>query len=127
MNYNIIVATCEDNGIGKDNQLPWDKIPEDMNNFSKLTKGNGNNAIIMGKNTYKSIGRPLPGRVNIVLSSTLNEEREEKNIYVFRNIDDIVQFCNDKAFDDVWVIGGETIYSQFLDLNYIHKTQVIIF
>ena len=121
MNYNIIVAVCEDNGIGKDNKLPWDKIPEDMINFSKLTKGNGNNAIIMGKNTYKSIGKPLPCRVNIVLSSSLNKEQEEKNIRVFQNIDQCVKFCNDKCFDEVWVIGGESIYVQFLHLNYIQK------
>lgn len=121
MNYNIIVAVCNDNGIGKDNKLPWDKIHEDMRNFSKLTRGKGNNAIIMGKNTYKSIGRPLPNRVNIVLSNSLNKETEEKNIHVVKNIDQCVQFCNDKKFDEVWVIGGESIYKQFLDLNYIQK------
>ena len=127
MNYNIIVAVCNGNGIGKDNTLPWDKISEDMKNFSKLTKGKGNNAIIMGKNTYKSIGRPLPNRVNIVLSTSLNEDVEEKNIRVFKNIDQCVKFCNDKRFDEVWVIGGESIYRQFLNLNYIktiYKTNI---
>jgi len=121
MSYNIIVATCEENGIGKDNDLPWDRIPEDMRNFSKLTKGKGNNAIIMGKNTYKSIGRPLPNRTNIILSRSLNEESEEKNIYVFKNIDSCVKFCTDKGFDEVWIIGGESIYRQFLELNLIQK------
>ena len=121
MNFNIIVATCANNGIGKDNQLPWDKISEDMKNFSKLTKGRGNNAIIMGKNTYKSIGRPLPGRANIVLSNTLDEEREEKNIYVLKNIDECIKFCTNNKFDEVWVIGGESIYRQFLDQDLIHK------
>ena len=123
MNYNIIVATCEDNGIGKDNKLPWDKIPEDMRNFSKLTKGRGNNAIIMGKNTYESIGKPLPNRVNIILSKTLNLSHEE-NMRVFRTIDEIVNFCNNQNFDDVWVVGGESIYKQFLDLNYIQKIYI---
>jgi dihydrofolate reductase len=121
INYNIIVATCEDNGIGKDNNLPWSKNPEDMRNFSKLTRGNGNNAIIMGKNTYKNIGRPLPCRTNIVLSSSLNEKTEEKNIHVFKTIDECTKFCTDKNFDEVWVIGGESIYRQFLDLDYIQK------
>ena len=121
MHYNIIVAVCNKNGIGKDNKLPWDKIPQDMQNFSKLTKGAGNNAIIMGKNTYLSIGRPLPSRVNIILSTSLNEVNEEKNIYVLKTIDECIKFCNDKNFDEVWVIGGESIYRQFLDLNYIQK------
>ena len=124
MHYNIIVAVCNNNGIGKDNKLPWDKIPQDMQNFSKLTKGRGNNAIIMGKNTYLSIGRPLPCRVNIVLSTSLNEVNEvneEKDIRVFKTIEECIKFCNDKNFDEVWVIGGESIYRQFLDLNYIQK------
>lgn len=121
MNYNIIVATCNDNGIGSNNALPWNFISEDMKSFSKLTKGKGNNAIIMGANTYKSIGRPLPNRVNIILSNSINEENEEKNIYVFKNIDSCIQFCNDKCFDEVWIIGGESIYTQFLELNYIEK------
>ena len=57
MSFKAIVATCKDNGIGINNELPWKKIDEDMKLFSKLTKGNGNNSIIMGKNTFLSIGR----------------------------------------------------------------------
>ena len=75
-------------------------------------------------NTYLSIGRPLPCRVNIVLSTSLNEvnkEKEEKDIHVFKTIEECINFCNNKNFDEVWVIGGESIYRQFLDLNYIQK------
>ena len=59
MQFKIIVATCNNNGIGINNQLPWDLIKEDMKLFSKLTTGNGNNAIIMGRKTFESIGRSL--------------------------------------------------------------------
>ena len=70
MNINIIVAYCKNNGIGLNNQLPWN-IPEDLKRFSEITKGSGNNAIIMGKNTHESIGKVLPDRYNIVLSRTI--------------------------------------------------------
>ena len=53
MKYKIIAGMCQNRGIGKDGSLPW-KIKEDMQFFSKLTKGNGNNAVIMGKNTWES-------------------------------------------------------------------------
>ena len=55
MQFKIIVAVCKNNGIGYKQDLPW-KIKEDLRYFSKTTKGNGNNAIVMGKNTWLSIG-----------------------------------------------------------------------
>ena len=65
MKLNIIVAICKENrGIGLNNKLPWN-YPEDLKYFSRITKGNGNNAIIMGRNTFESIGKTLPKRTNI--------------------------------------------------------------
>ena len=67
MQYKLIVAVCKHNGIGYRDTLPW-KIKEDLKHFSKLTKGNGKNAIVMGKNTWNSIGgSPLPKRDNLIL------------------------------------------------------------
>ena len=60
----IIVATSENNVIGVDNKLPW-SISEDLKRFKKLTMGN---TVIMGRKTYESIGKPLGGRVNIIIS-----------------------------------------------------------
>ena len=60
MLFNIIVAMCNNNGNGKNNSLPW-HYKEELIHFSKMTKGNGNNAIIMGKNTWNSLPKkPLP-------------------------------------------------------------------
>ena len=74
MNYKIIAAVCQDRGIGKDGTLPW-KIVEDLQFFSKLTKGNGKNAVIMGKKTWDSFkGRSLIERDNLIISSTLSLE-----------------------------------------------------
>ena len=70
MGVNIIVAYCKGNGIGKNNALPW-YIPQDLKHFSKLTKGNNNNMVVMGRKTWDSLPfKPLPNRRNIVLTST---------------------------------------------------------
>lgn len=128
--YNMIVAYDLDNGIGKNNKLPW-HFSEDLKRFSKLTCGQGNNAIIMGKNTWESIPKkPLPKRDNLILSTTLNiEEGSPHNTYVktFSNIDDINKFCEEQKYDTVWIIGGSKIYEQYLEynkLNWIYVTQI---
>ena len=70
----MIVALCNHGGIGKNNQLPW-HFKKDMQYFSKLTRGNGNNAIVMGKNTWNSLPiNPLPKRENIILSTSIQKQ-----------------------------------------------------
>ena len=119
MKYKIIAGMCQNRGIGKNGALPW-KIKEDMHFFSKLTKGNGNNAVIMGKNTWESFnGKHLKDRDNLIISTTLeiDEVRENDNIMTFKTIDDVTEFCENNKYDEIWVIGGETIYKQFIDKN----------
>ena len=65
MLFNIIVAMCNNNGIGKNNSLPW-HYKEELIHFSKMTKGNGNNAIIMGKNTWNSLPKNLYLKENTI-------------------------------------------------------------
>ena len=72
--YSIVVAVGKNNEIGKNNQLLW-HIPEDLKNFKKITTGK---TVIMGRNTYKSIGRALPNRTNIVLSRNFLETLKEQ-------------------------------------------------
>lgn len=123
MNYNIIVAICENNGIGYNNSLPWN-IKEDLKIFSKLTRGNNNNAIIMGRNTFESLpNKFLPKRDNLILSSSIiiDEKREDNIIKTFDNIDSIIEFCNSKNYQQVWIIGGQIIYESFLQKNIINK------
>lgn len=121
MKLNIIVAMCKNKGIGYQNKLPW-KFSKDMKYFSTLTKGNNNNAIIMGRKTHESIGKNLPNRYNIVLSKSIH--KNSKDISFFNNIQDILSFCIEKKFQQVWVIGGETIYKQFLDLNIVDEVYI---
>lgn len=126
----MIVAYHLDNGIGKYNMLPW-HFSEDLRRFSKLTRGQGNNAIIMGKNAGNSIPKkPLLKRDNLILSTILNlEEGCPHNTYVktLSNIEAINQFCEEQKYETVWIIGGSKIYEQYIDynkLNWVYVTQI---
>ena len=109
--YNVIVAICKNNGIGFENKIPW-YHKDDLKFFQKITKGNLNNAIIMGKNTYLSLNKPLKDRFNIVISSSL--EINNENVKTFKNIDEAINYCNNSNFNEIWICGGENIYNQFL-------------
>jgi len=121
MNFKIIVAKDKNNGIGLHNALPW-KFKKDMRFFREMTKGDGNSAIVMGKNTYLSINKKLPNRDNLVLSTSLTEIPNHS--YLFKNIDELVLFCKNKKYDNVWIIGGETIYKQFIELDIISEMYI---
>lgn len=125
MQFKIIVAVCKNNGIGYKQTLPW-KIKEDLKHFSTTTKGSGNNAIVMGKNTWLSIGgNPLPKRDNLLLSKSLYSEisgsepemvyRSYKGGKVFDSIDGLKEWCREKKYNEIWIIGGESIYKQFIN------------
>tara|TARA_Y100000389_G_scaffold202079_1_gene246470 strand:+ start:12307 stop:12831 length:525 start_codon:yes stop_codon:yes gene_type:complete len=121
MKFKIISAVCKGGGIGLNGSLPWN-IKEDLAFFSKQTKGNGNNAVIMGRKTWDSLkGRHLIKRDNLILSTKLdNIESKSKNIIkAFTNVEDVCKFCINKNYDDVWVIGGSSIYKEFLDKKII--------
>ena len=112
MKINLIVA-CDNNGvIGKDNKLIW-HLPADLQNFRKVTKGH---TVIMGRKTFESIGKPLPDRLNIVLS----KHRDLKDKYPgFYHVVSSVADALTKVENEVFVIGGSEIYRQFLDKNMI--------
>lgn len=125
MLFNIIAAADFNGGIGKNNTLPWYN-KEDLKHFSKVTKGNGNNAIIMGVNTWDSLPKkPLPGRINIVLSSKFNciTNIKYKNTWFCNNLEhmnSIPQFKYSN-FDECWYIGGEKLYTSIINDQHIDK------
>jgi len=126
MNYNIIVATCANNGgIGYKNQLPWPHNSADMKHFAKLTKGSGNNAIVMGRKTWESLPHgPLPKRDNIVMSRSL--EKIEGG-WVYSSLEEVINHCTERKYEKVWVIGGAQIYNIFLEkkiIQEIYKTVI---
>ena len=107
MIISIITAMDKNQLIGKDNALPW-KIPADLQFFKKVTMSK---PIIMGRKTFESIGRPLPGRQNIVI--TRDESYTADGCDVVYSIDDAISLAGD--IDEVMVIGGANIYQQFLE------------
>jgi len=122
MKFNIIVAMDKNRGIGLNNKLPW-SFKEDMTYFKNLTKGAGNNAIVMGKNTYHSINKALPFRDNIVLSTSLQDSPDQ--ILLCKSIEELISLIDEKEYDEVWIIGGSMIYTQFLYMpEYISKVYI---
>lgn len=126
-NYNLIVALCKNGGIGIDGKLPW-SIKEDMQYFTKQTKGNGNNAVIMGKNTWLSLpNKYLIGRDNFIISSRMIiDERmsDGHRLKTFKNLDEVNIFCSSEKYDTIWIIGGSTIYKEVLDRKIVNKCYI---
>jgi dihydrofolate reductase len=123
----LIVALDNNYGIGKNDKIPW-HCNEDLKYFSKLTRGEGNNCVIMGRKTYESIGCELKNRKNIVLSKTKTIESSSDNLIIFDNIDKINVYLNHNKFDSVWIIGGESIYREYLNrelINEIYITNIV--
>ena len=124
MKFKIIAAVCKGGGIGLNGQLPW-KIKEDLAFFSKLTKGDGNNAVVMGRKTWDSLpGKHLLKRDNLIISNTIEIEKRcetshKELVKTFNCLDDLVNFCKTQKYDQVWVIGGNTIYKEFIDKDLV--------
>lgn len=106
MKLSLIAAVSSNNVIGLNNQLPWD-LPEDLNNFKKLTVGK---PILMGRKTFDSLGRVLPGRVNIVITRNINYK--PKGCRVFLDIDEALQEFSHS--NEIMVIGGASFYEQLI-------------
>jgi dihydrofolate reductase len=115
--------------IGCDNKLPW-HLKTDLKNFRKITT---NHVVIMGRKTFDSIGKPLPNRINVVLTtrmpSDLVMKLSEKNLFFAENKDsalyfaDLFSFLN--GYKDIFVIGGGVVYEEFKQtFNKIYLTEV---
>jgi dihydrofolate reductase len=117
MDISIIVAIAENNVIGDNNQLIW-HIPGDLKRFKALTMGHH---IIMGRKTWESIGRALPGRISIVISR--NPNYLAKGAIVVTSLEDAL--AKAQLDNEVFIIGGAQIYEQALPLaNKIYLTQI---
>ncbi len=105
--------------IGLNNAMPW-HLSADLKKFKRITMGS---AIIMGRKTFESIGRPLPGRDNIIISR--NKKYQQDGCQVFQDIDQAIDSC--RHLDEIFVIGGASLYksvlpyADFLYLTEIHE------
>jgi len=105
----LIWAEDKNKGIGKDNKLPWN-IKAEMDHFRNTTR---DSAVVMGRKTFESIGRPLPKRINIIL--TTNPSYKVEGCLVFNSVEEIVKYYKSSLQDkNMFIIGGKQVYQSFL-------------
>jgi len=109
-NISIIAALGKNRVIGHTNTLLW-RIPDDLKRFKALTMGN---PIIMGRKTFESIGKPLPGRTNIVI--TRNPEWKREGVITVHTLDEALEKARENNPKEIFVIGGGEIYALALPL-----------
>ncbi|OUS39105.1 dihydrofolate reductase ['Osedax' symbiont bacterium Rs2_46_30_T18] len=114
MKLAMIVAQSKNRVIGRDNDLPWN-LPNDLQYFKRVTMGR---PVIMGRNTHESIGRSLPGRTNIVITS--NVEYSAEGVKIVHSLEQAVELaqgvCLIDGVDEAMIIGGAQIYQQALSM-----------
>lgn len=105
----IIAVIGKNRELGKDGKLLW-HVPGDLPRFKKITTGH---PVIMGRKTYESIGKPLPGRTNIVISHSL----KDPNVTVVDALENAIEIAKKSpGADEIFVIGGGQIFSQAIDI-----------
>ena len=112
----IIVAIARDNAIGRKNNLLW-HISEDLKYFKKVTLGH---PVIMGRKTFESIGRPLPGRKNIVVSKSGNISNP--SVEKAEDLEELLKSLRRKRKEEYFVIGGASVYAKAM--QYAHRLYV---
>ena len=114
MRLSAIVAMASNRVIGANNQLPW-RLPADLARFKRLTMGH---TLVMGRKTYESIGRPLPGRTMIVV--TRQRGYAPQGVKVAHSVDEALALA--QGDDEVFIIGGAELYAQ--TMNQIGRAHV---
>jgi len=117
-----MIVACSRNGvIGRDGDLPW-HLPEDLKHFMRSTKGC---PVVMGRKTYESLDRPLPSRLNIVVSHSMKDP-ELKGVIVVGGLDQAIEVARGaiekgEVETPIWIAGGGTIYTQMMD-----RTELVV-
>ena len=123
MKISLVVAMAENGVIGKDNGLPW-RLSSDLKRFKALTIGK---PVVMGRKCYQSIGKPLPGRPNIV--STRDKTNQPEGVIVAHSYEEAIAVATEEAeklgTDEIAVIGGGEIYRLAMDgADVLHVTHI---
>jgi dihydrofolate reductase len=120
MTISIIVAAALNNVIGKTGGIPW-YLPADQARFREITTGH---PIIMGRRTHESIGRPLPGRTNIIVTHDINYRAD--GCIVTASLEEALKEARKQKSDEIFIIGGGIIYEQAMAAtDKIYMTRVI--
>jgi len=119
---NLIVAVdFKTNGIGVNGQIPWN-IKDDMKWFKNMTTGN---TVIMGRKTYESLGKPLKNRLNIIISKSWTPDCDlNENVRIASSAEEALQIAENEKFGMIFVIGGASIYKEFLSKNLIDNIYI---
>ena len=117
MKISLIVAMANNRAIGLNGQMPW-HLSADLQRFKQITMGS---PIMMGRKTFDAIGRPLPGRENLIISR--NGDYEQSACRVFTSIEDGLDYAS--SCDELFVIGGATLYEALLPTaDYLYLTLI---
>lgn len=121
MKINAIVAASENNVIGVGQEIPW-HLPNDFRYFKKITTGF---PIIMGKNTWLTFPKPLPNRLNVVISTSIKTDELPDGVLNFNSIDDALDNLSQIGYKEIFIIGGGKLYEATLSLcDTIYLTRV---
>lgn len=107
----LIVAMGKNREIGLDNKLLW-HIPDDMKNFVRITKGK---PILVGRKTFESFKKPLPGRLNVVVTRDVNFKYDHPLVKIFYDINMALDYLEGERTPEVVICGGAGIYGEFID------------
>ena len=106
MKLSMIAALSTNNVIGRDNQVPW-RLSTDLKRFKALTMGHH---LIMGRKTYESVGRPLPGRINVVI--TRQPDYAPEGVTVLHSLEEAIRVAEQAGDAEAFIAGGAEIYAQ---------------
>lgn len=113
MKVSLIVAVAKNGVIGKNNDLIW-HLPKDLAFFKKMTSGH---FMITGRKTFEALGKPLPNRIHLVVSS--NFEYQHERVHVFKTVELALKYAQEHSDDEIFIAGGGAIYKYCLDNNLI--------
>jgi len=114
----IIAAIAENNALGKDNDLIW-HLPADLKRFKKVTSGH---YILMGRNTFESIGKPLPNRTSVIITRNTNYFKD--GCLIANSLEDALELSVDE--EEIFIIGGAQIYKYAIENNLADKLDITI-
>lgn len=118
MKISLIVAMSQNRVIGRNNKMPW-HLPADLKRFRAITM---NSPILMGRNTFESIGKPLDGRANLILSH--NQNYQQQGCQIFQSFENALETAKTLG-NELFIIGGATLYEMTLPLaQRLYLTQI---
>lgn len=108
MTVSIIAIVAANDVIGRGNELPW-HMPADLKRFKQLTMGHH---LIMGRKTFQSVGKPLPGRINVIVTRSVDFNPD--GVAVARSVEEAISKAEAAGDDEIFIAGGAEIYGQTL-------------